>query len=153
MKKMVVVLSGLLLASACVAGERIKDKDVLERDYLSCMADGFKNKCLSSVLGGHFDPWTKADDEAKILANTEAFLQRWIGGKGIYGVHRASAQVKADVFDNRVYLVERDDGELAAFNVGFRKVKGDWFIYELEGGTSDKFIRGLLDMPKVSSAE
>ncbi len=152
-KAIAAVLSVFFIAGGCVAGEKITDKERFERDYLDCMAGGFKNKCFSGVVRGHFDPWTNSDNEAKLLAGTEAFLDRWVGGSAIYKVHSVGAAIKAGVFDNRVYLVERSDGELAAFIIGYRKVKGDWFLYEVEGGTSDKFVRGLLDMPKFSSAD
>lgn len=154
MRKIIAVLSfSTFFVGACVAGERIQDKQKFEKDYLSCMEAGFKNRCFSGVVRGHFEPWVTPDKEKPLLENFEAFFDHWLGG-AVYQVHPADAVTKAGVFDNKVYLIERDsDGELAAVIVGYRRIKGEWFIYHLEGGSGEKFIRSILDMPKVSSAE
>lgn len=71
---------------------------------------------------------------------SSAYIQ-WLEGHAVYKVHPGPREIKGEVFDNRGYLLERDDGALVGLWVSFRQVKGQWFVLEILGSSSDEFIR------------
>lgn len=81
-----------------------------------------------------------------ITKSREAYLA-WLDGHSVFKVHVGPSDKRAGVFESRNYLIERDDGEVIGLHVGYRKVVGSWYVYSLQGGTDDNFIRSILDMP------
>ncbi|WP_024671572.1 hypothetical protein [Pseudomonas tremae] len=140
-------LYGVAMFSALSqAAEPIKDKDKFEAEYVKCMQTGFADKCWTKTLSGHAAPWV--DNEEKVLRDAEAAYVSWLQGQGIYKVHPGLKEIKAEVFDNRSYLLERDDGAGAAVWISFRQAKGKWYVYEVMASSADEFIRTALGMTR-----
>lgn len=128
-----------LFCGAGQAAEPIANKDKFEAAYIRCIESGFANDCWIKVFAGHSIPW--ADGEQRLLtASSGAYIQ-WLEGKSIYKVHLGPKEIKGEVYDNRSYLVERDDGAVVGMWMSFRQVKGQWFVSEMLGSSSDEFIR------------
>ena len=140
------ISTGVAANEKATAHEKISDKNAFEAQYIQCIEQGLKAGCFQSVFSGHFDFQQKQE---LLAPDAESFFIRWMAGLSIYKVHAANKTVKAEIFDNRSYIIERSDGELVGFFVGFRSVKGSWYIYDIQGGSSDLYIRRLLDMPKI----
>lgn len=140
------ISTGVTANDKATINEKISDKNAFETQYIKCIEQGLKAGCFQSVFSGHFDFQPKQE---LLAPDAENFFIRWMAGLSIYKVHVASKIVKADIFDNRSYLIERSDGELVGFFVGFRSVKGNWYVYDIQGGSSDLYIRRLLEMPKI----
>lgn len=152
MKKVIVSLMLCLAATQSVhANEKIENLDAFEGKYLECIKEGLVDKCFSKILAGHFNVFFEGSE--KYLTNAERSLTTWIGGRPVYAVHPASIVRLGEVFENRAYLIERDDGQLIGLLVGFRKMHGDWYVYDLQGGVEDTFIRRLLKMPRPDLTE
>ncbi len=147
LKKAVFCLSLLATASAACANEAIAYKDEFESQYVQCIQGKLASDCWDKVFSGHFEP--SQSKEKELIAKSQSVLSAWIGQHDIYKVHLSPKETKGEVFENRTYLIERDDGALVGLYVGFRQVKGEWFVYELMGGADDAFIRSILHMPKV----
>lgn len=144
--------AGILLIGICtlftsnaIAQNSIKDLDKLESEYLKSIRADFADKCWQNTIGGHFDKGQSKPD-AIAAASQEAFTG-WIEGKSIYKIHPVAHEVKADLFDNRSYILERNDGALLALEMGFRNRLGEWYIYLLHAGPDDKMVRKVLNMP------
>ena len=151
MKKYGAVWAFCAFASMGVsANERISDTNGLEKQYVRCMEGGFESGCFAKIFSGHFDKWYKEPEKAPI--STEAFYRKWLNGQSVYKVHVIDKVVKAGVFDNRSYLIERADGELSGIFIGLRKIQGDWYVYDIQGGSSDAYVRELLDMPRINAS-
>ena len=142
---------GVLISGSAAAKEVVLNKDKLETEYIECMELSFKGGCFSKVFSEHFD--RSASESEKILADTEGFYIRWIAEHSVYKIHTAGKALRAGVFDNRSYLIERSDGHLSGILICFRKIKGNWHVYDIQGGNTDSFIRGLLDMPRIISKD
>lgn len=144
-------LYGLMICmamSVCSsAGAESLDKDVLESQYVKCMEGNFASGCLKKIFNGGFVSWFGSP--GKVLDGADDFYRQWLRDGSVYKVHSVNRENKAGLFDNRAYLVERSDGVLAGFYIGFRNVKGEWLIYDLQGGDGDEFVRRLIDMPGV----
>jgi hypothetical protein len=138
---------GVLISGSVTAKEIVLDKDKLEAEYIECIELNFKGGCFSKVFSEYFD--RGASESEKVLADTEGFYIRWMSEHSVYKVHAAGKVLRAGVFDNRSYLIERSDGQLSGILIGFRKIKGNWYVYDIQGGNTDSFIRGLLDMPRI----
>ena len=139
-------LGPLIFAAVCQASEPIEDKENFESDYVSCIQTSFANGCWSKTLSGHSLPWV--DDEGKILHDSESAYMTWLEGKSVYKVHSGIKETKGEIYDNRSYLLEREDGAVAAIWISFRQVKGKWYIYEVMASSDDGFIRTAVGMTR-----
>lgn len=135
-----------LFSALSQAAEPINDKDRFEAEYVACMQSGFADKCWTKLLSGHAVPWV--DNEGKILQDAEAAYVSWLQGQGIYKVHPGLKEVKGEVFDNRSYLLERDDGAVAAVWISFRQAQGKWYIHEVMASSADEFVRTAVGMTR-----
>ncbi len=144
--KYVWFVGAAMISTFCHAAEPIKDKDRFEADYLACIQAGFKNNCWVNVFSGHSIPW--ADGEAKSLRASEAAYKEWLGDQAMYKVHIGSKEIKGEIYDNRSYVMERDDGSAVGLWISFRQVKGKWYFGELLGSSSDEFIRTSLGIKR-----
>ena len=138
------LLTVAFFSSLCLAGEPIPDKDKFEAQYVKCIESGLLKGCWSSVFAGHFVPWAKKETE--LLSSAEAGYTHWLDGQSVYKVHRGIKELKGEVFDNRSYVIERDDGNVVGLWVGLRQVKGKWYVGEIVGVSSDEFLRNILNM-------
>lgn len=84
-----------------------------------------------------------------IVGEAQKFYSGWSSEHPVYDVHLASKERFSDIFEYRSYLIERDDGGLAGFRIGFVRLKGVWYIFDLSGARTDKFIREMLKMSEV----
>lgn len=148
MLKMILAYFAFVGSLAAYGGESISGLDKFESQYSGCIGDGFKEGCLRDVFAGHFDPRYKG--EVELIGNTERFYLAWLQGHSIYKVHFARRDEFSDLFEVRNYLVERSDGALAGLVVSFRRIKGEWYVYDIQGGITDEFIRNMLNMQRVS---
>lgn len=137
---------GLFFATVCQASEPIADRDRFESEYVRCMQKAFEYGCWVKTLSGHALPWV--DDESKVLAKSEAAFTQWLEGKRIYKVHPGIKEIKGGVFDNRSYLLERDDGAVVAVWFSLRQFKGNWYVYEVMASSNDEFIRDAVGMTR-----
>lgn len=144
-------LLGTLFSLGASANEKISDTNEFEKQYTQCIESSFTSNCFSKIFSDHFDTYYKNPEKAP--SSTVDYYKKWLGEKKVYKVHVASRVIKAGIFDNRSYLIERSDGALAAIFIGLRKVKGDWYVYNIEGGVTDSYVRAILDMPKISTKE
>ncbi|WP_434603091.1 hypothetical protein J3P85_07120 [Pseudomonas sp. Z1-12] len=140
-----VIAMALGTTSTAYANSRIANIDSLESSYVKCIETRFENNCWDKAFIGHFDKWQK--NETTIITKSQEAYLAWLDGHSVYKVHIIPSVKRAGVFENRNYLVERDDGEVIGLHVGYRKVLGSWYIYALQGGSDDTFIRSILDMP------
>lgn len=140
-----VVLMALGNISTAYANSMVANIDSLEISYIKCIEMRFENDCWDKAFIGHFDKWQK--NETTIITKSQEAYLAWLDGRSVYKVHIGPSDKRAGVFENRNYLIERDDGEVIGLHVGYRKVLGSWYIYALQGGPDDKFIRSILDMP------
>ncbi|MBV6749434.1 hypothetical protein KV580_03940 [Pseudomonas chlororaphis] len=146
-KKAVFCLSLLATASSAYANDAIAYKDELENQYSQCIENKLASDCWSKAFSGHFDKWqTKEKD---LISKSQNTLSAWLGQHEIYKIHLTPKETKGEVFENRAYLIERDDGQLIGLHIGFRQVQGQWYVSELQANTDDAFIRSILDMPKI----
>ncbi|WP_191488491.1 hypothetical protein [Pseudomonas sp. FEN] len=147
LKKAFFCLSLLATASSAHANEAIAYKDEFENQYVQCIQDKLASDCWGKVFSGHFEPGQLKEKE--LIAKSQGVLSTWIGKHDLYKVHLGPKETKGEVFENRAYLIERDDGQLVGVYVGFRQIKGEWFVYELMSGADDTFIRSILHMPNI----
>lgn len=140
-------LYGVAMFSAlCQAAEPIGDKEKFEADYVKCIQSGFSNGCWIKVFSGHSIPW--ADGEERRLRTSEAAYKEWLDGQSVYKVHLGTKEIKGEIYDNRSYVVERDDGSVVGLWMSFRQVKGKWYFGEMLGSSSDEFIRTSLGIKR-----
>lgn len=128
--------------------EIIPNLNEFELRYSECATDNFKNECLRNIFAGHFDP--RLQGGAELLRNTERFYANWLNGYSVYKIHFARTDEFSNLFETRNYLIERSDGALAGLVIGFRRIKGDWYVYDIQGGVTDEFIRNMLNMQRIS---
>ncbi|NWA25171.1 hypothetical protein HX870_30785 [Pseudomonas gingeri] len=147
LKKAIFCLSLLATASSAYANEAIAYKDEFEGQYVQCIEDKLDSDCWNKVFSGHFDNWQLKEKD--LISKSQTALSTWIGKHDIYKVHLSPKETKGEVFENRAYLIERDDGQLMGLHIGFRQIKGQWYVYELMTDTDDAFIRAILNMPKI----
>ena len=135
-----------LVSGVCQASEPIKNKDKFESEYLGCIQSGFANDCWVKVFSGHSIPWAKAED--RVLVNSAGAYKAWLEGQPVYKVHMGPKEVKGEVYDNRSYLLERDDGAVVGMWISFRQVRGQWYVSEILGSSTDEFIRSALGITR-----
>ncbi|MDQ0126542.1 hypothetical protein J2W17_005528 [Pseudomonas lini] len=140
-----VVAMALGNISTAFANSMAVNMDSLESSYVRCIESRFENSCWDKAFIGHFDKWQK--NETTIITKSQEAYLAWLDGRSVYKVHLGPSVKRAGVFENRNYLIERDDGEVIGLHVGYRKILGSWYVYALQGGPDDKFIRSILDMP------
>ena len=145
-KNAVFCLSLLASASCAYANDAIAYKDEFENQYVQCIENTLAADCWSKAFSGHFDKWQ--NNEKALISKSQTALSAWLGQHQIYKIHLNPKETKGEVFENRAYLIERDDGQLIGLHIGFRQVQGQWYVSELLANADDAFIRSLLDMPK-----
>ncbi|MGX1174378.1 hypothetical protein [Pseudomonas sp. R151218B TE3479] len=142
--KEILFCSVAMFSSLSYAGEPIGDKDAFESSYVKCIESEFSGGCWPKIFSGHFAPWVK--QETELLEKSEAAYTNWLGGQKTYKVHRGIKEIRGEIFDNRSYLIERDDGVVVGLWITFREVKGRWFLSNIAGAPSDEAIRAILNM-------
>lgn len=81
------------------------------------------------------------------MVEGEKHWQSWLNGRKVYGVYKAEAVEKAQIFDSRSYIVERDDGEVAGLVVGFRRATGNWYVSDLKSDNTKAFLDKIISTP------
>lgn len=146
-KNAIFCLSLLATASSAYANEAIAYKDEFENQYVQCIEKKLAADCWNKVFAGHFDQWQT--NEKDLISKSQGALSSWIGQHDIYKIHLGPKETKGEIFENRAYLIERDDGRLVGIHIGFRQVKGQWYVSELMGSPDEAFIRSIINMPKL----
>lgn len=147
MKRSLILLVVMALGniSPANANSKVANIDAFESSYVRCIETRFDNNCWEKSFIGHFDKWQ--NNETMIITKSREAYLAWLDGHSVFKVHVGPSDKRAGVFESRNYLIERDDGEVIGLHVGYRKVVGSWYVYSLQGGTDDNFIRSILDMP------
>ncbi|MDR3055027.1 MAG: hypothetical protein LBU53_06440 [Zoogloeaceae bacterium] len=145
------VVAGLLFSVAALAGESvpIEDKDAFEKQYLDCIVSGARDNCLVSIFSNHLDPQFTNQDV--IVDRFSRYYQEKMATPSVYKVHLIEKTIKAEVFDNRSYLIERDNGSLVGFYVSFRSIKDKWFVFTFKVSNTEEYVFKLLGMPIVDA--
>jgi hypothetical protein len=139
------IVVGLVFSAVAMASEPIVDKDAFEKRYIDCIMSGAKDNCLVSIFSNHRDPQFR--DQDGVFERLNKYYLEKIASPSVYKVHVIEKTMKAGIFDNRSYLIERDNGSLAGFYVSFRNIKGKWFMFAFKFNNSDEFVYKLLGMP------
>jgi hypothetical protein len=145
------VIAGLLFASIGTANGQtpIKDTDAFEKKYIECITSGFKNKCFSVLLRGHFAPdaegQTPRIPQATAASHKVDEFANQLGG--VYQVHPLDKTIRANVWDSRTYLIEHLDGRFSASHINFVKMKGEWYVFSYGFNQADGFVKQLLKLP------
>lgn len=119
----------------------IKNIDVFEKNYISCIEGNYKNDCFSKAFDSHFTPWTSS--ETKDTERYRNFLENWARKVEVYKVHKITTSKLGNVAEKRFYVVELTNGSLAAFNVRYRSIKGEWYVFDLQVSNDGKIIEKL----------
>jgi hypothetical protein len=139
------VLESEDFSTNAMANEPITDKDAFEKQYIDCIISGATNNCFVSTFSNHRDPHSKDLDEALEWVNK--YYKEKIAFPPVYKIHVIEKTIKAEVFDNRSYLIERDNGSLVGFYISFRRIKDKWYVFTFKFGDMDEFVYSLLGMP------
>jgi hypothetical protein len=141
------LVAGLLLSGVAIAGESvpIEDRDAFEQQYIECIMSGAKDNCMVLIFSSLPVPRNK--DKGEIVEMLNKYYLKEIAHQPVYKVHVIERVMKAGVFDNRSYLIERDDGSLVGLYVSFRNIKDKWFVFKFTLNLSYGYIFKLLDMP------
>lgn len=110
------------------------------------MQAGFADKCWTKILSGHAAPWV--ENEEGVLRDAEAAYVSWLQGQEVYKVHPGIKEIRAEIFDNRSYVLERDDGAVAAIWISFRQAKGKWYVNAVMASSADEFVRTAVGMTR-----
>jgi hypothetical protein len=147
------LVAGLLLSGVAIAGESvpIEDRDAFEQQYIECIMSGAKDDCLISIFSGRLAP--QFADQDKIVNGLNKYYLEKIASPSAYKVHVIDKIMKAGIFDNRSYLIERDDGSLIGFYVSFRKTKEKWFVFSFRFNSSEDYVLKLLSMPPAGNSD
>jgi hypothetical protein len=142
------LIAGLLFASIGTANGQtpIKDKDAFEKKYIECIMSGWKNKCFSALIIGHFRPnfEDKIPLVKKELHNIDELANQF---GSVYRVHPLDKIIRANIWDNRTYLIEHFNGKFSGAYINFIKIKEEWYVYTFLFDNSEEFIKKLLKIP------
>lgn len=133
---------GLFFATMATASGQapIRDKDAFEKKYIECIMAGLKNKCFSTLLGGHFVP----DHEIKELHKIDELANMFWS---VHQVHPLDKTIKAGVWDNRTYLIEHSNNNYSAASINYVKAKGEWYLHSFSFTSSQEHLKKLLNVP------
>lgn len=140
------LFSFFLFCLASEASEPIQDVDMFEADYLRCIKSGFADGCWTKTFLGHALPWE--ENELSVLRTNESAYVKWLDGQKIYKIYPGIKEVKAEIFQNRSYVLERDDGAAVALWISYWQVKSKWYIHEVLGSSDDEFVRSAVGMTR-----
>lgn len=127
---------------AAHAVEPIANVKDFESQYIKCFEAAFANRCWSQTIKDHLTPTAQKPEQAAAITET-AFLN-WVAGHKIYRVYRGINENKAEIYDQRSYAIERDDGEVMAVWIGLRRLLGQWYLQRVSASSSDDFIGSAL---------
>ena len=88
---------------------------------------------------------------SELIQRSEQAYTGWLDGKSVYKAHFGIKELKGEIFDNRSYIIERDDGIVVGVWVSYRQIKGQWYVADIIGAPNDDAIRAMLNMtnPRV----
>ena len=139
------VIMAFLLAAPVMAQQAkpqpVGDRDVYEREYTKCIAQGFADSCFITVFAGHF--YAPPRNTALVY---KAMMAKMSGVK-VVKVHPIQKRVTANLVDVRTYLLELKDGSFMGFYIMFRRMGSGWYIVEFGLEKDDDFIRSILGVP------
>lgn len=133
---------------AAHAAEPIASVQDFESQYIKCFESAFANRCWSLAIKAHLTPAAQKPEQAAAITET-AFLN-WVAGHKVYRVYKGISENKAEIYDQRSYAIERDDGEVMAVWIGLRRLLGQWYLQRVSASSSDEFIASAL---RINSPE
>jgi hypothetical protein len=146
-----VLLAGLVLpVVAAMANEPIpiEDKDVFEKQLITCITSELENDCIASLLSIYLIPASKNSDLATSYINF--FFKENFKKIPVRKIHVVNRVTKADLIDDRRYIIERSDRDFHGLYMNFRRLKGKWYLSHLRTGSWAEFIYRILDLPSTS---
>ncbi|MDR2165468.1 MAG: hypothetical protein LBO79_07600 [Zoogloeaceae bacterium] len=149
-KRGLILLAGLIFSVAAMANEPIpiEDKDVFEKQLITCITSELENDCIASLFSVHLGPTAKDRDNLINYANS-AFKKR-VGKIPAHKIHVVSRMTKADLIDERTYIIECSNSDFYGLHINFKCLKGKWYLFRFSFGSSAEFIRRILDFPSTS---
>jgi hypothetical protein len=142
------LLVGLFCATNVLAELKripIQDRNVFESQFIECAMKRFQGRCLLPLFRDHGSPKFGNVEPVAIQLNT--VLQEAGERLGVYEVHTFRKIIKADTYDDRIYLIEMGDGTLICFRVVFRNVLGKWYVGTYRLSADEEAMLKLLDLP------
>ncbi|MDC7827904.1 MULTISPECIES: hypothetical protein [Pseudomonas] len=121
-------------------------RDSVEARLLDCIKSNFSKSCWLQTFQGKIVPWLK-EKEKPVLIEGEKHWQNWLDGRKVFDVYKVESVEKAQIFDSRAYIVERDDGEVAGLVVGFRRATGNWYVSDLKSDNTKAFLDKIISTP------
>jgi hypothetical protein len=139
-------LAGLACATVALATEPmpIADRDVFEKQYIECIKEGIKNDCIVPLFMNHVTLGSKGVEDTVHKFNSA--LQQLIKGTNVYGVYVISKTIKAEIYDDRTYLIQWGNGSVTCFRVLFRQILGEWYMANLQLRNDNENIIKILDL-------
>jgi hypothetical protein len=144
------LLAGLVLPVSAMANEPIpiEDRDVFEKQFITCITSELENDCIASLFSAHLGPTAKDRDNLISYANS-AFKKRF-GKIPAHKIHVVNKMTKADLIDERAYIIERSNSDFYGLHINFKCLKGKWYLSRFSFGSSAEFIYRILDLPSTS---
>jgi hypothetical protein len=137
-------------ATSALALERVSivDKDAFEKQYIECISSGIRNNCIVPLFRDHdasagYDAFKQAEESANKL-NT--LFHQLLKETYVYKVHIISKKTKAEVYDDREYLIQWGTGKVTCFRVLFREIKGKWYVANFQLINDSEYITKILDL-------
>jgi hypothetical protein len=132
----------LFFSTVVLAGESIpvpiKDKDAFEKQYIECVMSSGLGDCFVSLFSRHYDDSVNNPDDVTNRINSYFLMS--LADTPAYQVHIVKKDLIADIFDNRSYIVENEVGGILLVQIGFRKFKGEWYVFDFFVGEDMKAL-------------
>ncbi|GHT97636.1 hypothetical protein AGMMS49545_24070 [Betaproteobacteria bacterium] len=116
------VVIGLLFSVAAMASEPvpIEDRDAFEKQLITCISSDLKSNCIASLFSAHFDPAFKDRDNTVSYVNNS--VKNDMENCSVYKVHVVNRVLKADLFDNRSYVIECSNVTFFGLYIGLSRM-------------------------------
>jgi hypothetical protein len=144
-----ILLVGLVFSIAAMAKEPvpIEDRDVFEKQLITCIMSELENDCIISLFSAHLDP--DIEDRDDFIINTNSFFKKELENSSVYEIHVIDKVIKADLFDSRTYIIEYSSRKFLGLHISFTGIEGKWYVSYLDAGDSEEFIRRILGLPPL----
>jgi hypothetical protein len=145
-----ILLAGLVLPVAAMANEPIpiEDKNVFEKQLITCITSELENDCIASLLSTHLDPAVK--DRNNAASHMDSLFKKEFKKNPVHKIHIVNRVTKANLIDERAYIIERSDGDIYGLHINFRRLQGKWHLFRWAFYSSAEFIYRILDFPPTS---
>jgi hypothetical protein len=144
-----ILLAGLVSSVAAIANEPIpiEDRNVFEKQLITCIMSELENDCITSLFSAHLDPDDQDRDD--FIINVNSLFKEALGNSSVYKVHIINKVMKTDFLDSRTYIIEYSSGKFLGLHIGFTGMEGKWYVSYFDAGDSEEFIRQILGLPPL----